>query len=275
MFGIATVPGATGPKKPYTFFAGWPIEQMYQSTFAYVQKFHPQARTIVSMGPEQPDLPQFIDAAKAICPKYGLNWLDVEKFTLDTKDFMPIVSRALAKNPDIIDTTITGGSMAGVCAVLIKQLGEADFKGLILIPCNTEKEVMDEVVPAKYLNRIVINRADPESPIVSEAYRSFCDRFQKKYNTPANSMAALMYNPVKAFFEFLNGQNSMDTTAWMEGFAKYRWPGLFGFETYWVGKKVYGIDRRVFFYPWTSEWIDGKLVTEWSAPIPYEMYVEK
>ena len=101
----------------------------------------------------------------------------------------------------------------------------------------------------------------------------FCDRFQKKYNTPANSMAALMYNPVKAFFEFLNGQNSMDTTAWMEGFAKYHWQGLFGFESYWVGKPMIGIDRRVLGPSWVGEWTDGKLEIKWSAPIPYEMFV--
>lgn len=130
-------------------------------------------------------------------------------------------------------------------------------------------------MPAKYLNQIVINRADPESPIVSEAYRGFCERFQQKYNTPANSMAALMYNPVKAFFEFLNSQNSLDTTDWMQGFAKYHWQGLFGFESYWVGKPMIGIDRRVLGPSWVGEWTDGKLEIRWTAPIPYEMFEGK
>jgi hypothetical protein len=88
-------------------------------------------------------------------------------------------------------------------------------------------------------------------------------------------MAALMYNPVKALFEFLNNQDSMDSTVRMEGFAKYHWQGLFGFENYWVGKPLSGIDRLIFGPSWVGEWTNGKLELKWAAPLTYDMFVGK
>jgi hypothetical protein len=53
------------------------------------------------------------------------------------------------------------------------------------------------------------------------------------------------YNVMTAMFEFLNTQNTMDTTAWMQGFAKYRWQGIMGFESSWIGEVGDGINRRI------------------------------
>jgi hypothetical protein len=164
--------------------------------------------------------------------------------------------------------------MGPKCVQLVKQLRDAGFKGIIMLPCGSPPGLLEEIVPKEYRAKIVTTDVNADGSVVTQQYRDVRTRFMEKYQQEFCAVA-VMYNVAKPFFEFLDGQDTMDTTAWMDGFAKYRWPGLFGFETYWVGKKMYGIDRRVFFYPWTSEWIDGKLVTEWSAPIPYEMYVEK
>jgi branched-chain amino acid transport system substrate-binding protein len=276
MFGaVIFMPSLTGPNKPYSFFCAWPIEQMYISTFSYMQKFYPEVKTFISLAPEAADVPLFTVAAESMSPKYGLEWLGIEKFPYDAKDLMPVISRALTKNPDAIDTCTTGSGGPALCALLIKQAREAGFKGPILIPLNTEREVVEEVVPQKYLTGVVINRTEADSPVSSEAFRSYCARYQNKYDMVGGLMDALLYNPVKGFFEFLNSQDSMDTTVWMEGFAKYHWQGLFGFESYWVGKPLRGIDRQVFGPSWVGEWTDGNLVIKWTAPLPYDIFVEK
>lgn len=66
----------------------------------------------------------------------------------------------------------------------------------------------------------------------------------------------------------------MDTTASMEGFARYHLQGIFGFENYWMGKKVWGL-TGAYLSILGHEYIDGKLVTQFSAPIPYDMFAEK
>ncbi len=274
MFGcVAIMPTMTGPTKPYSFFCGWPVEQMYTNILAYMQKFYPEAKRVVSMTPDMADAPLWMDAAKAMCPKYGMEWLGVEKFPYDTTDFSPYITRVLAKNPDAIDTGTAGGSMAQACALLIKQLGEAGFKGVIMIPTSTQREVIEQVVPAKYLNKVVIDWI-PDKPTWSKAYCEYSDRFKQKFGVIPNSMGGFEYNPLKALFGYLNGTDTMDTTSWVAGFEKCHWQGIWGTDSFWVGKPLNGINRLILGPSWVGEWEDGKLVEEkWTAPLPLEIFV--
>jgi len=199
----------------------------------------------------------------------------VEKFPSTTPDFAPVISRALAKKPDIIDTASTPGSMGALCALLIKQLREAGFNGIIMMPGNPPPGVMEEVVPKQSLTKIVNLDVNPDSPMVSKTYRDVYYRAKSKYNEVPASLLLQCYDIPKAFFEFLNTQNTMDATAWMESFAKYHWQGIWGIDSYWVGKPQIGINRLTLRSGWCSEYKDGKLETNFDAPIPYDMFVEK
>ncbi len=163
----------------------------------------------------------------------------------------------------------------GVGALEIKQIREAGFKGIIMVPGSVLTEMIEEVVPKEYLYKIICDQVDPNSPIGGDAYRSFNERFQKRFNISPTNLAYFEYNPVKGFFQFLNGQDTMDTTAWMEGFAKYRWDGLFGFENYWVGMPLYGINRFLLGPTLVQEYTNGKLEPKWVAPLPYDLVIEK
>lgn len=270
---LPTVAGMSGPDKPYSFFCTPIIEQSYVNPAAYVQKFYPQAKTVLSVSPDLPSLPSFLTAIESVLPQFGLNWLGMEKFPVSTKDLSPVITRALAKNPDIIDICCTGG-MAGIGSSSIKQLRQEGFKGPILVPLPPSRRETEEVVPQQYLTGVVINYPDQNSPIVSDVFRNVYNEAKQKYQEDPETPLFFFYNPFRAFLRVLDGQATMDSTAWMEAFGKYHWQGIYGFENYWVGKKVWGIDRRVFIYPWVSEYKEGKLVTEFSAPIPYNMFVE-
>lgn len=269
-----TIPGMSGPEKPYTFFWTPTLEQMYVNPSAYVQKYYPEAKTVISIAPDIPTLPAFLAAIETVLPQYGLEWIGLEKFPLGTKDLTPIIARALPKHPDIIDTCATGG-MAGLGSLSIKQLRQAGFTGPIIMPASPSRGETEEVVPKEHLYKIAIGYCDVNSPIISEEYRQVYNRFKEKFQKAPDSPVFEAYNPVKALFQFLDGQDAMDTTAWVEGFGKYHWQGVFGFESYWVGKKVWRIDRRVFGSAWVSDYKDGNLVTEFTAPLPYELFVEK
>jgi branched-chain amino acid transport system substrate-binding protein len=265
----------TGPNKPYTFFFGGPTPQFFNTVIAYVQKFYPNAKTVVTMVPDLPNTPIFLSSVQMICKLYGLNWVGAEKFPFGTTDFSPMITRVLAKNPDIIDTNSTGGNMGGLCAQLIKQLRQAGYKGIIVVPALPPPGAVEEVVPEQYRTLIITNDIDWEAPIVSDPYRELCRRYVKKYNVIPIDVVGQLYNVTKPFYEFLNGQDTLDTTKWMEGFANYRWKGIFGFESYWIGKPMFGINRMVFKASWASEYLNGKLETRWQAPIPMDLFVEK
>jgi branched-chain amino acid transport system substrate-binding protein len=270
-----STPDMTGPNRPFTFFFSGPIPQMFNTVTAYVQKFYPNVKTVVSMVPDLPDTPMFLNSSQMMCKLYGLNWLDAEKFPFGTTDFSPFITRALAKKPDAIDTNSTGGNMGGLCAQLIKQLRQAGYKGLIYIPALPPPGAVEEVVPEQYRSLIVTNDIDWEAPIVSDAYRDLCRRYVKKYTMPPIDMVGQVYNVTKAFYQFLNGQKTMDTTKWVEGFEKYHWKGNYGKDATWIGKPMLGINRHAFRASWASEYIKGKLQTKWEAPIPMDLFVEK
>jgi len=222
-----------------------------------------------------PDLPEFVNAVQTMSKRYGLDWRGYEKFPVDTKDFTSVISRALAKNPDIVDTSSTGGSMGAMCALLVKQLRQAGFKGIIMIPAVPPPGLIEEVVPKEYLTKIVTNDLNPDGTVVSQGYRDIASRYEKKFGQVPVDIVGWVYNSQDAFFKFLDGQANIDTAAWIDGFVKYRWQGPFGFESFWLGKPIYGINRFLVGCPWVSEYKDGKLITEWSAPIPYDLFVEK
>jgi branched-chain amino acid transport system substrate-binding protein len=264
----------TGPNKPYTFFFSGPIPQMFNTVAAYIQNFYPQYRTVLTMLPDLPDNPLFLNSSQTMFKRYGMNWMGAEKFPYGTTDFSPFLMRALAKKPDVIETSSTGGNMGGLCAQLIKQLRQAGFKGLIAVPALPPPGAVEEVVPEQYRNLIVTGDIDWEAPIVSEAYRELCRKYVKKYNQVPIDIVGQVYDATKPFYEFLNGQDGMDTTKWMEGFEKYRWKGIYGREAGWIGKPMYGINRMILRGSWASEYINGKLQTRWEAPIPMDLFVE-
>ncbi len=271
----ADIAGLAGPTKPYTFFLIVGATSCTIGLAAYIQHFYPSLKTVITMSPDSPPLPTWLKTAEKYMPRYGLEWQGVEKFPLDTKDFMPFISRVLPKNPDIIDTGSTGGDMGALSALLIKQLREAGFNGVIMARTVPPPDVTMEVVPAKYLNRVVTGDITIGSPVISKAYEEFDQRYVNKYQKSSVPLNGMTYNAIKPFFEFLNGQNTMDTTAWMEGFAKYHWQGIWGFESFWLGKPLWGIDRDLVWGFWTGEYTNGKVETKWAAPVPWDVYVEQ
>ncbi len=270
---VPAVASLTGPNRPYTFFLSPPFELIYTNICAYLQKFYPEAKTIHGVGPDLADLPMFETAVQAVLPRYGQEWTGVEKFPASTRDFAPVIQRLLATKPDIVDTMSTPGSMGAIYALLVKQLREAGFDGIIIAPGVPPPGVMEEVVPKQFRTKIVTVEVDPDSPIVTQAYRDIHYRALKKYGEIPAPLIHQCYHVMKGFFEFLNTQDTLDTTAWMEGFAKYHWQGIYGFDSYWMGKKRFGIDRFTFRGPWASEYKEGKLDTNFTAPIPYDMFV--
>jgi ABC-type branched-subunit amino acid transport system substrate-binding protein len=272
LFVLPFMPGLCNPEKPYSFFFGSISMQLVATQTSYIQKFYPEAKTVVSIMPDLPDSVSFLQAAEKICPRYGLEWLGVEKFPADVTDFMPVITRALAKNPDIIDTGTTGGSMGGLCGLLIKQLRETGFKGFILVPAPPARGTFEQMLPKEYLTKVVTGETDWESTYVASGYRELVGRYAKKFNiVPNPGIVVACEDAVKALLEFINGKDTMDTSVWMEGYAKYRWQSPWGKERYWTGEKMFKINRSCQGYYYVSEYVDGKLDTRWESPIVDEL----
>jgi ABC-type branched-subunit amino acid transport system substrate-binding protein len=267
-FCVPTIPSMSSPSKPYSFFTGGNPLMLEASGIQYLQKFYPEAKTTVSMVPDVTDLPLWENAAKTLCPRFGLNWLGTEKFPVTTQDFSPIITRVLAahKDMEILDTSLCG-SLGAQGAIMVKQLRQAGYDGLLWMPIFPAPTTFEEIVPAEYRTKTIHLEIDPEAQIVSEACRDLYHRYEQKYKMGALIADAEFYNGVKAFFKFLNGRDDTDTTAWATEFEKYRWDGIWGTESYWVGMPMYGINRILLRGSLVSEYVNGKLETKWNAPV--------
>lgn len=104
---------------------------------------------------DTPALKDWGNAAELVCKRYGFDWLGYERFPITITDFMSVISRALAKKPDIIDISGTGGDMGPMAAFLLKQIREAGFNGIIWCPTVPHSAVVMEIVPEKYRTGIV------------------------------------------------------------------------------------------------------------------------
>lgn len=269
------IPGMTGPDKPYSFAVSFPIPQMTYKCLHYIKNKYPQAKTVFSMEADVPDAPAFAGATQASCQLLGLDYLGFEKVPVETRDFMPIITRVLTHKPDVIDTGNCGGVLGPLATLMIKQMREAGYNGLIFIPAAPPEEVLQQTVPAQSLNKVVSHYINVDGPVVDPKYRDVMNRFRAKYNEEAVDIVPAYHNVMTALFQFLNTQNTMDSTAWMEGFAKYRWHGLMGFESSWIEQVGDGINRRVFQNNWVTEYKNGKPVTDYEAPIPWGLFVKE
>lgn len=255
------MPGQCGPDNPHTFFNAGTFEFVICNKYEFLRKYHPDVKTVLGMSPDTLDLPPVQALEEKYAPEYGYTWLGVEKFPATTTDFMPVISRALEYKPDAINTMNTIGTMGPAGIVLVKQLREAGYKGIIYLRGAADEKMLLEIVGKENLYGFIESGIQKDSPLVPQPYREIMDRYEKEFNMGWLDVVGEYYNPTKALFEFLDGQDTWDTDEWAEEFSKYRWTGIFG-ESFWGCKPIYGINRVCVASAFVSEWIDGKRVTK-------------
>ena len=268
------IPQMTGPNKPYTYFVSFPIPQMTYKLLYYTDKNLPGGKTVLSLAADVPDLGLFTTAMEDACKLLGYEWIGFEKFSTDTRNFEPFVARVLTHKADIIDAGNTGGVMGATQCVMLKQLRAAGFSGPILIPAAPPEEVLESTLTPQALDKVVSQYINVDGPIVNAKYRDVSKRYYAKHKEEAVDIVPGFYNVVSALFDFLNTQNTMDTTAWTEGFSKYCWDGTMDERSCWIEQVGDGINRRVAQNNWVTHYENGKPVTDFTAPFPWDLFVK-
>lgn len=254
----------------FSFYCMGALEQPVAGLFAFLKKYYPDLKSIATLTDEFGAIPISLSLTSKYTNEYGYTWLDAEVFPMSTKDFMPIIQRVLAKKPDVIDTASALGDLGATGILLVKQLREAGFKGPILVRANTDSKTLLEIAGKQAANKIIDIGVNPDSPVVSEEYREFVQRYTEKYKTFFVDITAPYYNATSAFFDFLNTQDTLDETTLAKGFAEYKWSGIFG-DTFWGGKPTYLSNRICIRRLYISEWTDGVRDTKFSYMYPKEI----
>jgi branched-chain amino acid transport system substrate-binding protein len=139
--------------------------------------------------------------------KLGVQVLDSVFFERATTDFVPFVTKLLAKNPDMITC---GGSPAGSVALIAKQARAMGYKGII---SNTSIMSATDVVPAvgKEAMEGFISTARPLEPPVAKKMIDLPIREKAKYGETFSSTNEI-YAFAEVIAEAIKRAQSLDTT---------------------------------------------------------------
>lgn len=114
-----------GPDKPYCFRPFMGVgEQIYAFMKFFKDKYNIKTTQVI-MDDTESGRSAVVDIQIA-CDMLGIKLLEVEYFPRDIKDFYPIMSKVLPRNPDLIQC----GGAPGVQGLQLKVLKEMGYKGL-------------------------------------------------------------------------------------------------------------------------------------------------
>jgi branched-chain amino acid transport system substrate-binding protein len=119
----------TNPDNPLVFRYNPSIEGAYARILPYLMK-QEAIKTMAVLNPDDETGRSGLDAVKPIAQVNNLTIITTEFYERGTKEFTPMLTRVISKNPDLIDTSYTDPTS---CALINKQARELGYKGIILL----------------------------------------------------------------------------------------------------------------------------------------------
>jgi len=114
-----------GAKVPYSFLIINSPETIYPLAFEGIKKRFPHIKTAIGIAPNDEAAWGSAKLSKELWKNLGVEYF-AEFYERGTADFLPIVTKVMAKKPDIIDT---GGTATGA-ALTLKVLHEMKWEGI-------------------------------------------------------------------------------------------------------------------------------------------------
>lgn len=204
-----------------------------------------------------------LEEGKAAAKIAGLKIMAEERFEPGTTDFYSLLTRVLAKKPDMIDTGTAAGDEP---ALITKQARELGFKGIMYIGTLTDPNGFVKTATAKYAEGAYMAGLVVE--LTTDAQKKFKDLYSDKYGEKEWNPDAFEYaNAVYFVTEAITKADSIETkeVAKVLGnleFETFSGKGRFG------GESIYGIKRQLVIPDYLAVFRNGKAVQAATVPAP-------
>jgi branched-chain amino acid transport system substrate-binding protein len=179
----------------------------------------------------------------------GLKLLGGEYYIRGTKDFFPVLTRVVARKPDVISF---GQSSPGDCYLIIKQAYELGFKGLLTGSAPLDLVQLKKAVPQEALdNLLIVLPGTPDipeytTPEEQEMRKVMVEKYGKGGQLRDMSMGDVWQecNWAPVYIQAIQKADSLDPEKVTKVIETTKF-SILGREVRFGGKKQYGIGRQM------------------------------
>lgn len=228
---------ALNADKKYTFRLTPTTAEISSYMVDAIKRQVPDAKSVVILSPND-------DSGKEVgshsMPEYsraGVGVQSHEFYERGLQDFVPILTRVLANNPDIIDVN---GSTPVDSGVIMKQARQLGFKGqFVKVGGPGVAEIIDIAGEASE-GLFFYSPWDPAAPEI----KKLTDRFEAKYKMPMNGLGIFFYEGAHMVFDTIQTMGTLDNDTLAAEFASAKpYDGVQG-RYIWGGQATYGVNHQ-------------------------------
>lgn len=245
---------ALGADKPYTFRPNVTTAEVSQPQIDWLVKSQ-GLKKVGALFPNDETGQQIAKDLTGAYKKAGAQLAATEFFERDRVDFVPQLTRMLARGIDAIELDGNSPTTAGL---IVKQAREIGFTGKIVRTGGPATQEIVNVAGANAAKGMFVHTPmNPDLP----ATKAYMTKYAAKYSHAMNGFSPAFYDGTKILFEAMRKAGTVtDTDA-----IRKEMENISGFEgalgkSSWTGKDMYGSNHQLDAPFYVAEVVDGKEV---------------
>ena len=236
---LGFTPKALGPDKPFTFRPPVTTAEVSDPQIGWIVKTL-GIKKVGALFPNDETGQAISKDLEVAYKKAGSELAAKEFFERDRVDFVPLLTRMMAKRIDAIELD---GNSPTTSGLILKQAREMGFKGKIVRTGGpATQEIVNVAGKAAAEGVYVHTPLDPQQP----STKAYIDMYAAKYKTPRNGFSPVFYDGTNMLFEALRRAGTVtDSDKVRLELEKINdFEGALG-KLSWTGKATYGIDHQL------------------------------
>ena len=250
---------AVTPERKYFFRVCNTSREFAPVIWKYTKERWPSIKQIAAIGMNDATGQAETKHIKDGCDPLGIK-VDIELFEPEQKEFYPMLTRILAKNPDAMDPTCCA---LGSASLIMKQARELGFKGRFISSVFLEPALNGPIAGFENIEGSLTIQWDwaKGSPAERAFYKKWCDNWNPKEWTSATATFVV---GLEIWLEAIQKVGSVDADKIKELIESgYQFnTSLFG-KIKFVGKESYGVNHQLRVPIVISEVKNKNLVEVW------------
>ncbi|WP_312430429.1 ABC transporter substrate-binding protein [Achromobacter sp.] len=245
---------ALAADKPYTFRPNVTTAEVSQPQIDWLVKAQ-GLRKVGALFPNDETGQQIALDLEAAYKKAGAALATKEFFERDRVDFVPLLTRMMARGIDAIELDGNSPTTAGL---IVKQARELGFEGKIVRTGGPATQEIVNVAGKQATEGMLVHTPiDPDLP----ATQAYAKRYAAKYKHAMNGFSPAFYDGTNMLFEAMRRAGTVEDTERV----RIELEKLDGFEgslgkLSWTGQAMYGINHQLNAPFYVAEVKDGREV---------------